>query len=59
MASSSSEEVNVRRLGTEMGVEITNTIDLVKASNAGQSYLPIVGVVRGRRVGRPKKFPLL
>lgn len=41
MASSLSKEVDVR-LGTEIGVEVTNTADLVKAINAGRSCLPIV-----------------
>lgn len=35
MASSSSKGVDMRRLGAEMGIEITSTVDLVKAIKAG------------------------
>lgn len=49
MASSSFEEVDVKRLGTEMGVEITSNTDLVKAIKVGQSYLPNVGSSSGKK----------
>lgn len=54
MALSSSEEVDVRRLDAEMGAEIMSIAGLVKAINASQSCLPIVEVVRGRRLKASK-----
>lgn len=43
MAPSSSEGMDMRRLGTLMGIEITTTFDLIEVIKAGRSYLPIVG----------------
>lgn len=57
MASSSSEdEVDVMGSTAEMGVEITSTVDLVKAINAGQSYLPIVRGGSDEKGWGPQKF---
>lgn len=41
--SSSKKRVDLSKLASEMGVEITNTTDLVKAIKAGRSYLLRVG----------------
>lgn len=56
MASSSSERVDLRRLGADMGVEITSTSYLVEAIKAGQSCLPIVGRGAGSEGWRAEKI---
>lgn len=52
MASSSFDErADLKEVAAEMGVEITNTANLIKAIKVGRSCLPIVGRNLGMRVG--------